>query len=108
MEGGIVSLIPTSSRNYFFFLIFRAQALIQETLRQICIRNNYGSKVLVKYLGNLKEASEKSSIETGWNESQLTKISWDTVTSMDLKRVNLEKCIESSFKPYFSDGKSYN
>jgi hypothetical protein len=104
VEGDTALLIQISSKANTDKLTGRAEALIQETLRQICIRNNYGSKSLIKYLNNLKDAGEKSSVETGWNETQLTKISWDTVNEMNLNRVNLEKCVKNSFKPYFSDG----
>lgn len=82
----------------------RGQTLIQETLRQICVRNNYGSRVLIEYLNRLKENSEKVSVETGWDEAHLTKVSWDTATELQLSRVTLEKCFENSFKPYYSEG----
>jgi hypothetical protein len=110
-EGDIVLSILSTSKGYYFIkdlqANFRGEALIEETLRQVCLRNNYGSKKLIHYLTKMKKMTENASAETGWDSNTLTRFSWKTVSDMKLNRVNLEKCIENSFKPYFEQGKSH-
>ena len=102
MEVGTASLTLRSSK---VICNCRGQALIEETLRQICIRNNYSSKILIKYMNLLKTLMEKEAIETGWDEEVMTKLSWKAVLELKLNRVTLEKCINNSFKPYYEEGR---
>ena len=52
----------------------------------------------------MKEGHDQALSETALNETQMTKLSWDTVLALGFNRVTLEKCIQNSFKPYFSEG----
>ena len=55
----------------------------------------------------MRQAHDLTMNETSLNETQMTKLSWDSVLELGLNRVTLEKCITNSFKPYYSEGNNY-
>lgn len=55
----------------------------------------------------MKEGHDQALSETALNETQMTKLSWDTVQTLGLNRVTIEKCIKNSFKSYYLEGNFY-
>lgn len=91
-------------------LIFRDNEIVKETLRQICIRNNYDSHMLINYLWKMKMNISADIEKDKWNPANLEIYSWNTVGALKLNKDILKNCFNNSFRSIDKNGtpSSYN
>ena len=80
---------------------FKTNELVKETLRMICIRNNFGNNKLILYMKLLKEMFSME-VEDIWKmkksqEKVLEKLSYKAVGMANIERKFIMKCVMESF-----------
>lgn len=82
---------------------FRTNALVKETLRQICIRNNYGNSAIASYLYNMKLEVEPLYYKGLFNERDLEIISSSVMSKLGIDYKHVTQCYNDSFIPSSKD-----
>ena len=85
-------------------LISRDNEIVKETLRQICIRNNYDSHMLINYLWKMKMNISADIEKDKWNPANLEIYSWNTVGALKLNKDILKNCFNNSFRSIDKNG----
>jgi hypothetical protein len=96
LSGGRYCIIDTA---------YRQNGLVKETLRQICIRKQYNSETVIKYLWALKQDIAKDKDIGKWNSKNLEMYSWNAIGGKKLDTEAVRKCFNDSFTLIGSDGK---
>jgi hypothetical protein len=76
---------------------FKTNEFVKETLRQICIRDNYGVDKLINYLFNLKGETETLYFTQKFKEKDLASISRSISTSLAIEPKKIQDCLDGSF-----------
>ena len=95
LSGGRYCIIDTA---------YRQNGLVKETLRQICLRKQYNSETVIKYLWQLKKNINKVNQTGKWNPKHLEKYSWNTLNQTNIDTEAIRKCFNESFTLIGSEG----
>ena len=76
---------------------FKTSEFVKETLRQICIRDNYGNDKLIGYLYSLKYETESLYYTQRFKEKELEQISRSIMQSSGIEPVKVRTCVDNSF-----------
>jgi hypothetical protein len=96
LSGGRYCVIDTE---------YRQNELVKETLRQICLRKQYNSEKLIRYLWAMKNRITSEMTPGKWQANNLEIYSWETIQNLNLQVQEIKKCYNDSFKLVGSDGK---
>lgn len=95
LSGGRYCVIDTE---------YRQNELVKETLRQICLRTNYDSESVIRYLWNMKQNINRDMHDGKWQPKDLEMYSWNTMKFAKIDTKNIQKCYNESFKLVGSEG----
>lgn len=76
---------------------FKTNEFVKETLRQICIRDNYGFEKLISYLFEMKTETEALYYTQRFKEKDLESISKTVMQHQSIEPVKIRTCFEDSF-----------
>jgi hypothetical protein len=76
---------------------FKTNEFVKETLRQICIRDNYGFEKLISYLFEMKTEAESLYYTQRFKEKDLESISKSVMQHQAIEPVKIRTCFENSF-----------
>jgi len=76
---------------------FKTNEFVKETLRQICIRDNYGFDKLISYLYEMKTETELLYYTQRFKEKDLESISKTVMQHQAIEPVKIRACFDSSF-----------
>lgn len=83
---------------------YRRNELVKETLRQICLRKQYDSRFLIKYLWRMKRTISADKAQGKWKPGNLEAYSWKTMDFQILDVDSIKQCYNDSFQLVGSDG----
>ena len=96
LSGGRYCVIDTE---------YRQNELVKETLRQICLRKEYDSHIVIKYLWGLKQKINQAMKQSKWQSGLLEEYSWQIMKDYRLNTDSVRTCYNDSFKLVGSNGK---
>lgn len=99
LSGGRYCVIDTE---------YRQNELVKETLRQICLRKQYDSEKVIKYLWKLKQRITGDMGSDQWQTGNLEICSWETMSNLRLNVQGIKDCYNDSFKLVGSDDENKN
>jgi hypothetical protein len=96
LSGGRYCVVDTNFPN---------NQLAKETLRQICIRQRYSPRKLIRYMWKMKQGIAAQIALGSWNPKHLELYSWRVITELNMNMELVKMCYLNSFKLVGSDGK---
>ena len=76
---------------------FKSNELVKETLRQICIRNNYGIPTLIGYLSDLKQKTEELYSLQNFKEKEMEGLSAESMRRNAISSNVVQSCVQDSY-----------
>jgi hypothetical protein len=96
LSGGRYCMVDTE---------YRQSGLVRETLRQICLRKQYNSETVIRYLWRMKQNISEERQKGKWSSKKLEIYSWDAMKQKNIDLEAIRKCFNESFTLIGSEGK---